>query len=65
MQFRFLSVFSTRVAFPRNQVLVSARRSSIGTDVVYLVFLFAFNKLARLRDEVGAKLRSFFIRREE
>ena len=37
----------------------------MGADVVHLVFLFSFNELTRLRDEVGAELRSFLLRREK
>jgi len=32
---------------------------------VHLIFLFSFNKLTRLRDEIWAELRSFLVRREK
>ena len=37
----------------------------MGTDSFHLVFLFSIYQLTRLGNEVGAKLRSFFVRREK
>jgi len=62
MRLGFPSIFSAGVAFPGNQVLSSTRRSSMGMDGVH--FVFSFDKLARLGNEVGAELRSFLIWKE-
>jgi len=53
------------VTFPRDQVLLSARLSSVGVDGVHFILFFSFNELASLRDEVWAKFRSFFVCGEE
>jgi len=37
----------------------------MGMDGFHLVLFFSIDELARLRNEVGAKLRSFFVRGEE
>jgi len=61
MRLGFPSVFGMRVAFPRDQVLSSTRRSSVGVDDVHLIFLLSFNELARLGNEVGVEFRSFLV----
>ena len=33
----------------------------MGVDVVHLIFLFSVDELARLREEIGAELRSFLV----
>jgi len=63
--FRFPSIFSTGISFPRDQILLSTGGTSVGTDGVYFVFLFTFDQFARLGKEVGAKLGYFSVRREE
>jgi len=65
MQFRFPRIFGVGVTFPRDQVLSSARGSLVGMNVVHLIFLFSFDELARLGNEVGTKLRSFLVGRKE
>jgi len=65
MRLKFPSVLSTRVTFPRDQVLSSTRGSSVGANSFYLVFFFFINELTRLRNEVGAELWGFFVRREK
>jgi len=37
----------------------------MGMDGFHLVFLFSIDELTRLRNEVGAKLKSFFVWREK
>ena len=43
----------------------STRGSSVGVDSSHLVLFFSFDEFARLRNEVGAKLRSFLVGREK
>jgi len=37
----------------------------MGTDGIHLVFLFTFDEVSGLRNEVGAKLRCLNIQKEE
>jgi len=37
----------------------------VGAESFHLIFFFSFNELTRLREEVGAKLRSFLVGREK
>jgi len=65
MRFRFPSIFSTGISFPRDQVLSLARGSFVGTDGFHLVLFFSIDELTRLRNEVRAKLRGLLVRGEE
>jgi len=65
VEFGFPGILSTGVAFPRDQVLPSAGRSSVGVNGFNLILFFPINELARLRNEVGAKFRSFGVGGEE